>query len=107
MNLKYFAILIAVILITAGIIFYARKESFAQPKFISMQKENSDFEIRKYHPIVVARIKEIGTQNDALSHGFKDLFQYINGNNTVPNNVELKGTKIPMSVPVMQKNIKF
>lgn len=106
MNFKYFTILIVALIIIGGFIWYMKKESIQEPKFISIKKDG-DFEIRQYHPMVVARIKQVGLHHDVMSNGFKELFQYINGQNKSKSEQDGKLMKIDMMIPVMQKTLNF
>jgi SOUL heme-binding protein len=73
----------------------------------------SDYEIRRYVSYIVAETHQKGSQKESLSGGFKELFQYISGNNIAHSKVEMTtpvlqsaesgGQKIPMSAPVIKQ----
>ena len=65
-----------------------------EPKY-EVLKEYDEFEIRKYSSFIIAETEVISNHEDAGSDAFQVLFQFISGNNT-------KREEIEMTVPVRQ-----
>jgi len=55
----------------------------------------SDYQIRRYASYIVAETHQKGSQKEALSGGFRELFRYITGAN-------IASSKIDMTTPVLQ-----
>ncbi len=66
-----------------------------QPKY-DVRVKDGDFEVRQYHPYVVAEVLVSGDQGEAVQKGFRKLAGYIFGGNH-------RGAKIAMTAPVAQK----
>lgn len=58
--------------------------------------EDGDFTLRRYPALVVAEVVTTGERSDAISRGFRPLFDYISGANA-------PGEKIAMTAPVTQE----
>jgi DNA gyrase inhibitor GyrI len=54
-----------------------------------------DYQIRRYDSYIIAETAQKGSQKESLSGGFRELFQYITGNN-------IARSKITMTAPVLQ-----
>ena len=67
-----------------------------EPNF-TILNQTEYFELRRYHPQIVAETWVTGDQNDAGNKGFKILADYIFGNNTAPSG---ESSKISMTAPV-------
>jgi len=71
-------------------------------------EKNGPFEIRRYHPMILAETYVEGDFEDAGNAGFRRLFDYISGENrrnesiemTAPVSQEKNGQKIEMTAPV-------
>jgi hypothetical protein len=73
----------------------------------------ADYQIRQYASYIVAETDQKGSQKESLSGGFRELFQYITGNNTERSKIAMtapvlqsgkaEGEKIPMSAPVIKQ----
>lgn len=68
------------------------------------------FEIRDYAPMVVAEVSVAGERKEAISNGFRQLADYIFGNNQDAASVAMtapvmqQGQDIAMTAPVMQES---
>jgi hypothetical protein len=60
-------------------------------------ERSGNFELRHYHPMIVAETFVSGSVDDASGSGFRLIADYIFGNNTVPNG---SNGKISMTAPV-------
>jgi hypothetical protein len=65
-----------------------------QPKYDRLVKEG-EYEIRRYHPYIVAEVVVDGDQGEAVQKGFRKLAGYIFGANR-------RKAKISMTAPVAQ-----
>ena len=74
--------------------------SYEEPKF-EKQKVDGAFEIRKYHPNIVAEVTVEGSMDEASSKGFRLIANYIFGGNVSTNGG--KGESIAMTAPVVMK----
>lgn len=87
-----------------------------EPKYELIEK-SGDFELRQYHPMLIAEVLVEGNMDQASSKGFRLIADYIFGNNvtktgdsgkikmTAPVTIEPKSEKISMTVPVTLENI--
>ncbi len=64
-----------------------------EPKYEVLSQKNG-YEIRMYDPYIVAETNVKGSYNETLREGFKNIADYIFGNNT-------KAQKIAMTAPVL------
>jgi hypothetical protein len=73
----------------------------------------SDYQIRQYDSYIIAETAQKGSQKESLSGGFRELFQYITGNNVARSKIAMTAPvlqsgeggaeKIPMSAPVIKQ----
>lgn len=82
-----------------------------EPKFDLLEKSDA-FELRQYHPMIIAEVVVEGDMDQASSTGFRLIANYIFGNNksqsgesakiamTTPVTMQPKPEKIAMSTPV-------
>lgn len=80
-----------------------------EPKY-ALITSDGDYEIRQYEPKIVAEVDITGDPATASNRGFRPLADYIFGNNTVSEKIEMtapvtqkKSTKIAMTAPVTQQ----
>lgn len=80
-----------------------------QAKYIVAQTEGA-FELRNYAPMIVAETSVSGDRQEAINEGFRLIADYIFGNNTMSQKVEMtapviqqRSEKIAMTTPVMQQ----
>jgi DNA gyrase inhibitor GyrI len=66
-----------------------------QPKY-QIAESSSNIEIRDYPPMIVAEVEVSGDRRDAIGKGFRNIADYIFGNNTT-------AQKVPMTAPVIQR----
>ncbi len=83
----------------------------AEPKFDLLEKSD-DFELRQYHPMIIAEVLVEGDMDQASGKGFRLIADYIFGNNqsktggsdkiamTAPVTLQPKSEKIAMTAPV-------
>lgn len=76
----------------------------------TVETRDGDFEIRRYAPMLAAEVTTSGDRNTAISAGFRLLADYIFGNNTKRQSIEMtapvtqqQSEKIAMTVPVTQQ----
>jgi hypothetical protein len=95
----------------AGIIAFAAGEVMAiEEAPYKVVETNGQFELRDYAPHILAEILVEGSMEEAASHAFNVLFQYISGENstrgkvamTAPVSQQSVGEKIKMTAPVGQ-----
>lgn len=67
-----------------------------EPKF-EVVKQDGDFELRRYAPMIVAEVTVAGSMDQATGRGFRVLADYIFGNNRVAG---ATNTEIAMTAPV-------
>lgn len=108
--------MIVVVLILFGIIWiaysYFSVRGIEHPAYAVLEKYQG-YEIREYEPYLTAEVVVEGTQKEALSRGFKKLFNYISGNNMKKESIKMTAPviqqqeetseKISMTTPVMQE----
>ena len=73
-------------------------------------KSDRNIEIRLYEPMIIAKVRVNGKRQDAIGDGFRLLADYIFGNNTVKQHIDMvtpmqqqKSTIIAMTAPVQQQ----
>lgn len=81
-----------------------------EPGYIVLS-EREEYQVREYAPYLLAEVNVSGEYRDALYGGFRILFDYIDGNNSSREKVEMtapviqeEGSKpemIPMTAPVL------
>jgi hypothetical protein len=76
----------------------------------TVEVRDGDFEIRRYAPALAAEVTTTGDRNSAIGAGFRLLADYIFGNNTKKQTIEMtvpvtqqQSEKIAMTVPVTQQ----
>lgn len=78
------------------------------PKYKVLQAEEP-FEIRQYEPYIVAEVITKGGRDEAANSGFRLLADFIFGNNTVTQKIDMtapvtqQSEKIDMTLPVTQQ----
>jgi len=79
-----------------------------QPKYEVLSQKNN-IEIRQYEPNLIAEVKKAGNRKEAISAGFKDLADFIFGNNKSSDKISMTapvqqsaGESISMTAPVQQ-----
>ena len=87
-----------------------------EPKYELIEK-SGDFELRQYHPMLIAEVLVDGNMDQASSKGFRLIADYIFGNNvtktgdsgkikmTTPVTIKPKSEKISMTAPVTLEKI--
>jgi effector-binding domain-containing protein len=80
-----------------------------QPKYTVTLSEG-DIELRTYSPVIVAEVIIAGNRKEAISDGFRQLADYIFGNNTTSSQIAMTAPvqqepseKIAMTAPVQQQ----
>jgi effector-binding domain-containing protein len=68
-----------------------------EPRYDLIKKEE-DFELRRYQPMIIAEVLVTGTLSEASSKGFRQIADFIFGNNEDP--VKRQSEKIAMTAPV-------
>lgn len=71
---------------------YFAVRSIEQPKYTVLENKNG-YEIRQYEPYITASVEVDGSYDESLNSGFRQIADYIFGNNT-------SQAKIAMTVPV-------
>lgn len=69
---------------------------------------DGNIEIRDYRPMILAEVEVLGQRKQAINEGFKILADYIFGNNTLDQKMEMKAPfevseKMAMTAPVLQQ----
>jgi len=102
------------IVVLAGIIILAAlagniMSNVEQPDYKLVTSEEN-IEIRDYPPMIVAEVEVSGERKQAINEGFKILADYIFGNNTSNQKMEMTapvtnelGEKMDMTAPVLQE----
>ncbi len=67
------------------------------PRYENKKKDN-DFEVRRYQPMIIAEVLVTGTLSEASNKGFRQIADFIFGNNEDP--VKKQSEKIAMTAPV-------
>jgi hypothetical protein len=108
--------MIVIALIILGIIWiaysYLSVRGIEHPKYVVLKKYHG-YEIREYDSYLVAEVVVQGTQKESIRRGFKKLFAYISGNNSLQESIKMtapvtqqpeeKSERIDMTAPVMQE----
>lgn len=68
-----------------------------EPRYEVIKKEE-DFEVRRYQPMIIAEVLVTGTLSEASNKGFRQVADFIFGNNEDP--VKKQAEKIAMTAPV-------
>ena len=68
-----------------------------EPRYEIVKKEG-DFEVRRYQPMIIAEVLVTGTLSEASNKGFRQVADFIFGNNEDP--VKKQAEKIAMTAPV-------
>ena len=68
-----------------------------EPRYEVVKKED-DFEVRRYQPMIIAEVLVTGTLSEASNKGFRQVADFIFGNNEDP--VKKQAEKIAMTAPV-------
>lgn len=99
-----FGVLLAIILWTVGS--YLAIMTPEEPSYTVLEKK-AGYEIRLYEPYIIATTEVNGTYSQALNQGFRQIADYIFGNNTSQTKIamtapalESQSEKIAMTVPV-------
>jgi effector-binding domain-containing protein len=98
------------IFIFVNLFFLVNLMAIETPKYTVIKEVNS-FQIREYTEYVTAEVEVEGSFDEAGSKAFRLLFDYISGNNSNKQKVEMtapveqksQGEKINMTAPVEQK----
>lgn len=103
------ALMFLVILMIGGIIAGPLMSRVEQPEYLVLLTEKN-IEIRQYRPMLIAEVTISDTRENAISLGFRQLADYIFGNNQIQQKVEMtapvqqqRSTKIAMTAPVQQQ----
>ena len=83
------------ILLIAGALYGPILSNVEQPKYTVVKKERN-IEIRNYPSMIVAQVDVSGERETALREGFRQIANYIFGNN-------LSSRKVAMTAPVTQQ----
>lgn len=110
MNKKtMYILIIGIIILLLGwsIFSYIFNRSIASPEYSVLEKREG-YEIRSYKPYIVAQVEVVGSYNEAMSQGFRVLADYIFGNNTKQESIDMtapvvesQSEKIKMTAPVL------
>ena len=68
-----------------------------EPRYEVIKKEEG-FEVRRYQPMIIAEVLVTGTLSEASNKGFRQIADFIFGNNEDP--VKKQSEKIAMTAPV-------
>lgn len=104
----YYAIIAAVVLLGLWVLgSYLAVRNLEEPSFAVIE-EHDGYEIRQYDSYIVAQTAVAGSFDVALKAGFRNIADYIFGNNTTKTSIamtapilEQKSEKIAMTVPVI------
>ena len=67
-----------------------------EPRYEVIKKEEN-FEVRRYQPMIIAEVLVAGTLNEASNKGFRQIADFIFGNNEDP--IKKQSEKIAMTAP--------
>lgn len=82
-----------------------------EPPYTLIQK-SGEYEVRRYAPMILAQVAQTGTWDRSSNTSFRDLFRYIDGQNTTNTKVAMtapvlsaseNSQKIPMTAPVLME----
>jgi hypothetical protein len=86
---------------------YLAIRNLEEPSYVVVEK-NSNYEIRKYAPYIIAETDITGSYDEASNSGFRLIADYIFGNNTTQSSIAMtvpviqnKSEKIAMTAPVL------
>jgi effector-binding domain-containing protein len=68
-----------------------------EPRYEVIKKEEG-FEVRRYQPMIIAEVLVTGTLSEASNKGFRQIADFIFGNNEDP--IKKQSEKIAMTAPV-------
>lgn len=101
---------ISLLLLTTSIIASCAVSDVERPKYQITSQNDNNIEIRKYEPKLIAEVEVAGNRDQAIDDGFQILADYIFGNNTVQQSIDMtapvqqeRSTKIAMTAPVEQQ----
>ncbi len=108
LKLMYYAIIGVVVLLGLWVLgSYLVVRNLEEPSFTVIEVRD-EFEIRQYDSYIVAETAVTGSFDAALQAGFRNIADYIFGNNTTKTSIamtapvlEQKSEKIAMTVPVI------
>lgn len=83
------------VLVLAGALYGPIVSRVEQPKY-QVVKKDGNIEIRDYPSMIVAKVDVTGQRDPALREGFREIANYIFGNN-------LSSRKVAMTAPVTQQ----
>ena len=79
------------------------------PKY-NVNYSSDNIEHRTYNPMIIAAVEVSGERKEAIGNGFRLIADYIFGNNSIAQNIEMKAPvgqqqtkKIAMTAPVQQQ----
>lgn len=113
---KVFAVKTIIVIIIIGILILAAlagniMSNVEQPEYKLIQSKGN-IEIRDYPPMILAEVEVSGERKKAIREGFKILADYIFGNNTLHQKMEMTAPvtnelseKMAMTAPVMQEQL--
>jgi hypothetical protein len=96
MNMKITGIIVFVCLAVWVFASWFAVKSLEEPKYVVVAK-NKSYEVRMYDPYITAETTVSGSYQSALNNGFRNIADYIFGNNST-------NTKMAMTVPVSEVN---
>ncbi len=97
----------------AGLFFTSNVMATEEPKY-QVLKQQGDFELRRYEPMLIAETWVSGSMDEATGKGFRVIADFIFGNNTsvagepreiaMTAPVTMQSEKIDMTTPVTMEN---
>lgn len=109
-SLKW-ALVFLIILIIGGMLAGPIMSRVEQPYYQVLRTENN-IEIRQYQPMLIAEVTIADNRERAINLGFRQLADYIFGNNRVKQNIKMtapvqqqRNMKIAMTAPVQQQAV--
>ena len=92
---------------------YLPTRNVKTPGYTVLEKR-AGYEVRQYEGYIVAETVQAGSHDQSLNAGFRELFQYISGNNSgkakvpmtaqVLHSGDMAGHAIPMTAPVISQS---